>query len=277
MNPKISIIVPCYNHAGYLNQTLQSVFEQTYLNYECLIIDDGSADNTESVARTWVTRDNRFSYQFQNNAGVSSARNNGIAEAKGDFILPLDADDIIMPSYVKKAIDQFKEFPTLKLVYCKAEKFGLVNEEWELRPFSLRNLAKGNQIFNSAVFRKTEWERIGGYDNKLLYGYEDWDFWINMLKDGGEVHQIPEILFLYRIKDSSRNKDISENQFEEIYKYLSKKYSDFFVDHLGSFQQLNQEVKSYKEEIKKMRRREKKLKENIIFKVLNKLGVLDKL
>lgn len=271
MLPQVSIIVPCYNQAAFLNNALKSVFEQTFSNWECIIINDGSEDNTGEIAKTWIARDERFLYSFQKNSGVSSARNKGIAVAKGEFILPLDADDIIKDTYLEKAMKRFEEAPSLKLVYCKAEKFGKINEEWVLSPFSLKNLARGNQIFNSAIFRKIEWEKVGGYDINLLYGYEDWDFWISILKNGGEVYQIPEFLFQYRTKDSSRNSNIEDWQFQRIYTYLSKKHGDFFVDQIGSFQTLLVRIKELKDENKNLLRENKSLKRNVLLKILRKM------
>lgn len=275
--PHISIIVPCYNQARYLDETLQSVLKQSFQKWECILVNDGSTDNTKKVAQKWLNIDNRFKYYFQENSGVSSARNFGISQAGGRYILPLDSDDLLGPSYLELAAAIFKKETNLTLVYCRAKKIGSENEYWELPPYTLKTLAKGNIIFSCAFFKKQDWEKMGGYDTNLVHGYEDWDFWISLLKNGGQVYQIPEVQFYYRIKNSSRNKDISEKQFEEIYIYLSKKHSDFFVDHVGSFQQLTLEIKSNREELKEMMKREKRLKENIIFKVLNKLGLLNQL
>ena len=76
--PKISVIVPCYNQAQYLDECLNSVLEQTYKDWECIIVNDGSPDNTEEVAKEWVKKDSRFKYFYKNNGGVNSARNSGL-------------------------------------------------------------------------------------------------------------------------------------------------------------------------------------------------------
>ena len=107
MQPLISIIVPCYNKAVYLTDALDSVLNQTYLNWECIIIDDGSPDATASIAKEYLNKDKRFKYYYQDNQGVSLARNNGIKRSSGKFILPLDADDIIEPTYIEKALKHF--------------------------------------------------------------------------------------------------------------------------------------------------------------------------
>ena len=92
---KVSVIVPCYNQAQFLDEALMSVLNQSYANWECLIINDGSPDNTEDVALRWCNKDERFVYLKKENGGLCAARNMGIEKATGEFILPLDADDKI--------------------------------------------------------------------------------------------------------------------------------------------------------------------------------------
>ena len=98
----ISVIVPCYNQAQYLDECLQSVLDQTYTDWECIIVNDGSPDHTEEIAKKWVEKDARFRYLFKENGGLSSARNAGIEIAKGEWILPLDADDKIGNQYLEQ-------------------------------------------------------------------------------------------------------------------------------------------------------------------------------
>ena len=107
--PLISVIVPCYNQAQYLDECLQSVLDQTYTDWECIIVNDGSPDNTEDVAKKWVEKDTRFIYLSKENGGLSSARNAGIEIAKGEWILPLDAAEKYGKSgygeYLKKIVN----------------------------------------------------------------------------------------------------------------------------------------------------------------------------
>jgi len=214
---------------------LQSVLEQSYYNWECLIVDDGSPDNTKEIAEAWVSKDNRFKYHFKDNGGLCSARNYGIAKAKGTFILPLDADDKIVEEYTERAIQAFENDPSLKVVYCIAEKFGAIKEPWVLPEFSLHNLSRNNMIFCSALFRKTDWQLVGGYDENMKYGWEDWEFWIAMLKDGGGVHKLDYVGFFYRIKEGSMLLEIDSEKSKIMMEYLNVKHADFFVKHYGSF------------------------------------------
>ena len=142
MSVKISIIVPCYNQAEFLDECLESVLGQTFQDWECIIVNDGSTDNTEEITKKWLAKDNRFKYFYQDNTGLSATRNFGIENAVGEFILPLDADDKISIEYCRLAILEFKKDIDLKVVYCRAEKFGIETGLWHLRDFSLQNLSK---------------------------------------------------------------------------------------------------------------------------------------
>lgn len=248
---KISVIVPCFNQAQYLDESLQSVLDQTYQDWECIIVNDGSSDETETVAKKWLHTDSRFIYFFKENGGLSTARNYGIKRAAGEWILPLDADDYISRDYLDLAKNYFDR-NDLKVIYSKARKFGLTNDIWKLREFSLEQLAIENVFFCSAFFRKHDWERVGGYDKNLNIGLEDWDFWIGLLKNGGKVLKIDAICFNYRIKENSMlDKFIVTEENDKTFKYIEKKHIDFFQKNISSLhfyyreQDKLQEILSY--------------------------------
>lgn len=242
MNSTASIIVPCYNQSQFLDEALQSVLDQNFTNWECIIINDGSTDDTEKVAKKWLEQDERFGYIYQENRGVSNARNSGITQANGEFILPLDADDKISSDYLRSAIKELESSEILKLVYCNARRFGDEDIFWELDEFSLENLAKFNMIFSSAVFRKKDWALAGGYDEQMTTGFEDWEFWISMLKNGGEVKKLEILGFFYRNQKKSRTKQITPEKEKDLYEYMSIKHADFFTKQLGSFFELRKKV-----------------------------------
>lgn len=243
MMPKVSIIVPCYNQAHFLSEVLQSVLEQTYTDWECIIVNDGSPDNVEEKTRAWLVKDSRFKYLEKENGGLSSARNFGIMNSEGKYILPLDADDKIAPDYILRGIDLLQKDSDLKVVYCKAELFGDASGAWVLDEYSPCGLSKSNMIFCSALYRKSDWERVGGYDVNMIYGLEDWEFWIAILKDGGTVRCLDYIGFYYRIKSNSMVKDLNNLKRKYLFEYMSVKHADFFVKHLGSFIELYTAVK----------------------------------
>ena len=246
MKTILSIIVPCYNQAQYLDEALQSVLEQTYQDWECVVVNDGSLDNTEEIANVWLEKDSRFKYLYKENGGLSSARNAGIATAVGAFILPLDADDKIANNYTALAINEFKNDLSLKIVYCISEKFGEERGIWPLKPFTIKALALQNMIFCSSVFKKEDWVKVSGYDTNMLYGYEDWEFWIAILKNGGGVKQLDVIGFYYRMKSNSMVQLLNHEKRKQLYEYVSVKHADFYVAQYGSFVHLNNELEKAK-------------------------------
>ncbi|CAM2918978.1 MAG: glycosyltransferase family 2 protein [Paludibacter sp.] len=248
---KISIIVPCYNQAQYLPHALQSVLDQTYTDWECIIVNDGSPDNTEAVAGEWITKDTRFKYIYQENGGLSSARNAGITIAEGEFILPLDADDRISTDYVVLAIAEFKKDSCLKVVYCKAEKFGDETGEWLLPRFNLQRLCIQNLIFCSGIYRKSDWKRVGGYDTNMVYGLEDWEFWIAILKDGGNVFRLDSTCFFYRVKGESMITVLNSNQLQISKEIVWHKHVAFIViSNEYLLNELSRQEKTYEIKLK---------------------------
>ena len=122
-SPLVSIIVPCYNYGHLLHETLESVVAQTYQNWECIIVDDGSTDNTRQVAMNYIDNDSRFLYQYQKNKGLASARNTGFKLAKGYYIQLLDSDDILPPEKIQRHVTILKTRPEVDLVYGRVSIF----------------------------------------------------------------------------------------------------------------------------------------------------------
>lgn len=237
MTPLVSVIVPNYNQAQYLDECLQSVLEQTYQNWECIIVNDGSPDNTEEVAKKWTEKDARFKYLKKENGGLSSARNAGIEAAQGEWILPLDADDKIGNRYLELAE---KEFGKHDLVYCNAELFGEKTGYFKLPEFNYTTMAIQNTIFCSAFFKRIHWQKYGGYDKNLLHGYEDWDFWLTLISHNIKITKLDETLFFYRIKKASMTTNFHDNLVakNKTYLYIASKHCNFISSQNIDIQRL---------------------------------------
>lgn len=233
----ISIIVPCYNQAQYLDECLQSVLDQSYTDWECIIVNDGSPDNTEEIAKKWVDKDNRFKYLFKPNGGLSSARNAGIEIANGEWILPLDNDDRIGVQYLELASQEFDK--GYAVIYCKAELFGEKEGEWILPEYSYNFLLGSNHIFCTSFFRKKDWLKYGKYDESMKIGYEDWEFWIRLLKDNeNEVYRVDSIQFYYRIKIESMLKSINLEKDNITKSYIYNKNIEIYNEKFGNYMYL---------------------------------------
>lgn len=254
----VSIIVPCYNQALFLDDALRSVADQTHQNWECLIVDDGSPDDSEEIAKRWCSLDKRFSYIKKPNGGVSSARNTGIEAAKGDFVLPLDGDDKISANYVEGCLEVFERNPDTKVVYGKAQLFGAQRGEWPLPDFTYEKLLTRNLIFCTAMFRKRDWAAAGGYDEQMTHGLEDWDFWLRVIREGDKVIRENAIVFYYRIKQSSRNADLYKNQhfIDETYTYLYDKHQTKMKRVVGNPLLLYVEKEELEKQVKQLSARE---------------------
>jgi glycosyltransferase involved in cell wall biosynthesis len=209
-SPLVSVIVPCYNLAKYLPEALESIIEQTYPNWECIIINDGSTDNTGDIALVWTKKDGRFKYLYKANGGVSEARNLGINISNGEYILPLDADDKIGAKYLELAVQCYQKNPNLKLVYCNSEFFGERKGKWDIPVYDYQSMLLGNLIFCSAVFKRVDFDKTSGYSKELKYSIEDWNFWLDLLSKDDEVLKLDESLFYYRIRNDSRTRSVDQ-------------------------------------------------------------------
>lgn len=243
---KVSIIVPCYKQADYISETLDSVLAQTYSNWECIIVNDGSPDNTEDIANRYLEKDNRFKYVFQTNKGLASARNVGIENSVGEYILPLDSDDKIAPSYVEKTIHHFEEYPETKLVYCKADRFGEENCHWNLEPYVYERFIWRNCIFCTAMYKRKDYDNTNGYNPNMVHGYEDWDFWLQLLTPEDKVFCIDEILFFYRTKKSSMIKTNSLN-IKESHAQIFKNHPEIYEKYAQDIISIQNDLMYYKE------------------------------
>lgn len=214
--PKVSVVIPCYNSGRYLDEAVESVLNQSLKDVEIIIVDDGSTDpGTRDLLDHYHRPKTRIIRTP--NQGVSAARNAGIAEARGTYILPLDADDKIEKSYLVKAAGVLDRHPDKGIVYCRVAFFGDREGEWALPPYSLETMLSDNVIFVTALFRKSSWEKAGGFSPNMTHGMEDYDFWISLLeKENCDVHRIEEVLFYYRITEKSRRVLLESNEENEI-------------------------------------------------------------
>ncbi|MBK5721757.1 glycosyltransferase family 2 protein [Dysgonomonas sp. Marseille-P4677] len=231
--PVISVIVPCYNQAEYLAETLQSVLDQEYQAWECIIINDGSPDNTQEVAKIWIDKDPRFKYYQKENGGLSDARNFGISHAIGKYILPLDSDDKIGPQYIIEALNTFERKPETKVVYSNLILFGTKNQKLNLPPFRYKDLLTENRIFCSAIYRKSDYMKTNGYNPNMVGGLEDWNFWLELIKEADVVVKLDKYHFYYRIKDASMLSSLSKEKNEQLLLQIFKNHVPLYLKYFN--------------------------------------------
>lgn len=193
----VSVIIPCHNSARFLEQTLASVREQTYPAVETVLVSDGIKDREDlrifrSLGST-VTR-----CLEQAHLGLPAARNAGIRAATGELILPLDADDLLSPSYIAEGVAALAACPEAAFVHTDYRVFGDVRYTERLSDYNLFELLNQNTLTYAALIRKEAWERSGGYDESMVLGYEDWEFWLRLAEDDNFGCRVPKVLFHYR-------------------------------------------------------------------------------
>lgn len=226
----VSIVIPCYNDVNYIEEAVNSALKQTYFKKEIIVVDDGSDIETRRVlSRLEPKLDLLIT---QKNKGLSAARNVGIENSKGDFILVLDSDDFFDQSFCEKALRIITEEKAVKIVTCHANRFdenGII-DIFKPRGGKIENFLFSNSAIGNSFYAKEDWQIAGGYDEKMKEGYEDWEFYIRLLKIGGRAYVIKEPLFNYRQKKNSMRKDANAIKYE-LWKYIYLKHSELYKKH----------------------------------------------
>jgi glycosyltransferase involved in cell wall biosynthesis len=234
-NQLVSIIVPCYNQGNFLAEALESLLAQTYPYWECQIIDDGSTDNTKTVTQEYVEKDSRIKYNYQDNRGLSAARNQGLKIATGEYIQFLDADDLISPQKFETQLAAFKLNPDADIVYSEYLCFDHQDRKktWTYSRVQLKNNVlldfidgweNGLSIpIHCFLYKKNCFERWGLFDESLIYGKEDWDLHLKFALNNAGFNFTSGVMAFYRQGTNSMTKNDKKMEYGKqrlFYKYL---------------------------------------------------------
>jgi len=233
--PEISIILTCYNYGEFIFECLSSIKNQSFTNWECIVVDDGSTDNSKQQVECFLS-DGRIRYIYQENAGVSSARNNGLNQSNGTFVICIDADDTISPLFLEKLLVTIKSDESVFLVYPEVVLFGERRGIWNLPNYTYSNLLRHNMLVVSALYKKVDFETSGGYDTNMEKGSEDWEYWIRLLNVESKVVKVKEAILNYRIKSTSKNGLLlaDSDTRNATYRYITKKHALIYKEHFES-------------------------------------------
>lgn len=270
--PLVSVIIPCYNTAEYIQETLDSVFNQTYQNIEVIAIDDGSTDNTLQKLNENKEKYSQLKVITQKNTYNVIARKNAVKYAKGKYLIFLDSDDKIAPVYIEKCCEVAEKDKNIVAVYSKADFFDAKNEPWMLPEFKLPDFLYRNCIYISALIRKSEFDKVSGFDESLTQ-FEDWDLYISLIKNGSKVYRLPETLFYYRQREdlsSVTNTASAKKTSDNMFKMYSKHY-DFYIENGVYFQDVLSDAYSYRESKIKRKKEVEKKNKKLITKLRYKL------
>lgn len=225
----VSIITPCYNGAKYIAETIDSVISQTYSDWEMIIVDDGSKDNSADIAKDYEQKDSRIHYIFQENAGSAAARNNGIRKADGQYIALLDADDLWNPDFLEKQITCLKE----NNVVCVSCSYRRIDENSNeiLRPtkvkkiITVKDMQRRNHIGCLTGLYNAEKHGKIYLHEELKSLRDDYAYWYDIVALEGKACGNPEILASYRVLSGSttgNKKSLIKKQYQFYRNYLKQ-------------------------------------------------------
>ena len=203
--PSVSIIIPCYKQAEFLVESVGSILAQSFEDWECIVVNDGSPDNTSDVARQIMAADplGRIRLLEKPNGGLASARNAGVRAARGRYILPLDADDVLHPAYLSETVAALDAHPDCAIVYVDEQNFGNASHVHRKSQVTLGALMSANVHDYCSLYRKEVWATMGGYSPAMYLGGEDWNFWLGAAEHGFKSLHLPKPLFLYRNRENT--------------------------------------------------------------------------
>ena len=207
MNPTISICIPSFNQAEYLEDALESAYNQTMSPLEIIVVDDGSTDNSLEIANRYMFKEfpmieSPVRVISQVNKGLASARNTGIMNAKGDYCLFLDADDMLKENAIQRITQEIIQHNP-DIVAPSFKEFGKSDREIILNGFTMEDLKVANRIGYFCAIRRSALLEVGGYNPKMKWGFEDYDLSFDLFKRGKTIAIISDILVMYRVKDIS--------------------------------------------------------------------------
>ena len=240
--PLVSVIMPAYNAAEYIAAAIKSVLSQDYRNFELIIINDGSTDDTEKIIHD--IKDDRIRYFRQENQGLAATHNTGIRQSQGEFIVKLDADDKMTPDFIARHLQEFEKHPEADLVYCDDRLIGsndmsiriISRPEYTDRKLLIRDMFRcGYPIvpFRTCI-RRSVFDKIGFFDESLPVG-EDYDMMRRFIKHGLKMRHLPSALYLRRMTESSLSRNLTPQkakcQFELVKRFTETfRHDELFPD-----------------------------------------------
>lgn len=229
MQDQISVIIPCYNDGKYIQETINKLKEQTYAAHEIIVVNDGSTDAYTLEVLKALENDPLARVLHKENGRMSAARNYGVKHAKGNVIVTLDADDYFDNSFFQKGITILQNEPNTGVVNSYIQYFGNKTDKSRPRGGNAFNFLFSNQSSACAMIRRAAWDQVGGYDESMTLGYEDWEFYIRITKAHWQVHLIPEYLLFYRQTDKSTLKNQTHPNRQKIIAYILEKHKDWYA------------------------------------------------
>lgn len=229
-SPLVSIVITCYNYGNFIEDAVNSVEHQTYPNVEVIIINDGSTDSTDTVCKRLAAQYKSIRYLYQENRGIIATRNRGLTEARGTFIIFLDADDYLDKNYVHDTV-QIALTDNVDIVYTDYKMFGARNETSSFPQFTLEELKNHNFIHIGSLIRAKAAKAAQFDEGIRQMSHEDWDFFLALCMSGAKAKKCASTFLWYRIHQQSRNNKLEDDKgrfkFAQVYQYIINKYPEY--------------------------------------------------
>ena len=240
----VSVVIPCYNYGAFIADTIASLIDQTYEIWEAIVVDDGSVDDTRSRVAALMQEDSRISYVYQLNQGVSVARNTGISHARGEFVLFLDADDLLTASKLRAHVEHFYRCPEVDISYSGYRYFSDSKRDQLFTNYKLDSMEERGQLFlgggkdvfpvfirknplpiQAGIFRRSILQRTGFFEASMR-ALEDWDFMLRSILRGAFIAPLGDstALTLIRVHPGSATRNISFSS------YIDRLYESAWIE-----------------------------------------------
>lgn len=201
--PRITVVIPSFNHGKFLREAVESVERAGGKAVEIIIVDDGSTDGTSTQVAAELKAEG-YHVLLQKNQGVAASRNNAIRMARGEYIIPLDADNRLLKPYFEEGVAILDQNPTVGVVFGDALVIGEKSGTWVNHPMQLEEILFENYIDTCTIIRKSMWEAVGGYDTGApVPTRQDWIFWLDCIDHGWKFHYLNQFCFEYRFLETS--------------------------------------------------------------------------
>ena len=232
-SPRVTVVIPCHNLGAYLDEAVDSVFAQTFQDFDIVIIDDGSTD--EATTRRLQRYDRpRTRVLRTENRGLPAARNVGLRHTAASYVCALDADDRLAPACLERSVGVLDGDPSLAFASHWVQTFGDEAREWKPERCDLAAVLDMNTINGAALTRRDAILAVGGWDESMRDGCEDWDLWLTLLERGYRGTIIPEVLFFYRRRTGSMSRQMMLSDVHlGVFGYLLEKHRESYRHHLA--------------------------------------------
>lgn len=225
---RVSIIIPTYNHAQFIEETVNSALRQTYADTEIIVVNDASPDNTADVLKSYGDKIRVITNTT--NRGLPATRNIGVSASTGEFILPLDSDDYIDDRYIEKTISKMHAGVGVVSTYFQAfgsrpHTTGAPGSIYPIFYPTKEQILNGNCLPVCSLIRRETFDAVGGYPEEMREGSEDWALWVKIIcQTNYRVEVVPEYLFFYRTREGSMSRQATMMPFEQAREKIRRLY-----------------------------------------------------